>query len=150
MPNGCPGAGVLAKTERVLTPHRQQDVTHGSPRSCPPSAGPWATSAGVTAPDRRGRSPEPLANPQEAGPEMKYMIMTFGDQSGLEGKSPEWLKEMITFMQRIDVELEASGELVFQQGLADPSQAKTVRVQDGDPGATDGPILPSGNSLAGF
>jgi len=81
---------------------------------------------------------------------MKYMIMTFGDQSGLEGKSPEWLKEMITFMQRIDVELEASGELVFQQGLADPSQAKTVRVQDDDPGATDGPILPSGNSLAGF
>jgi hypothetical protein len=55
--------------------------------------------------------------------EMKYMIMTFGDQSGLEGKSPEWIKGMIEFMQRIDVELTDSGELVFQQGLADPPQA---------------------------
>ena len=78
------------------------------------------------------------------------MIMTFGDRSGLEGKSPEWIKGMIDFMLRIDVELEASGELVFQQGLADPSQAKTVRVQDGAPGATDGPLLASRNSLAGF
>jgi hypothetical protein len=60
---------------------------------------------------------------------MKYMIMTFGDTSGLEGKSPEWIKEMIEFMQRIDVELTESGELVFQQGLADPSRARTVRVQ---------------------
>ena len=41
---------------------------------------------------------------------MKYMIMTFGDTSALEGKSPEWIKEMIEFMQRIDVELTESGE----------------------------------------
>ena len=25
--------------------------------------------------------------------EMKYMIMTFGDTSALEGKSPEWIKK---------------------------------------------------------
>ena len=81
---------------------------------------------------------------------MKYMIMTFGDRSGLEGKSPEWLKEMIEFMHRIDVELTESGELVFQQGLADPSQARTVRVQQGIPVATDGPFAESRESLAGF
>jgi hypothetical protein len=46
---------------------------------------------------------------------MKYTIMTFGDQSGLEGKSPEWIREMIAFMKRIDVELAESGELVIQQ-----------------------------------
>ena len=57
---------------------------------------------------------------------------------------------MIAFMQRIDVELEASGELVFQQGLADPSQAKTVNARDGVPAATDGPFLGSRGSLAGF
>jgi hypothetical protein len=84
------------------------------------------------------------------GDEMKYMIMTFGDRSGLEGKSPDWIKEMINFMRRIDVELAASGELVFQQGLADPSQAKTVKVQEGAPAATDGPFLESRTSLAGF
>jgi hypothetical protein len=43
--------------------------------------------------------------------ELKYMIMTFGDRSGLEEKSPEWIKGMIAFMRRIDVELEASGGL---------------------------------------
>jgi hypothetical protein len=73
---------------------------------------------------------------------MKYMIMTFGDTSGLEGKSPEWIKEMIEFMQRIDVELTESGELVFQQGLADPSQARTVRAQKGVPVAS----APSGST----
>ena len=81
---------------------------------------------------------------------MKYMIMTFGDTSALEGKSPEWIKEMIEFMQRIDVELTESGELVFQQGLADPSQARTVKVQQGVPVATDGPFAESRESLVGF
>ena len=42
------------------------------------------------------------------------------------------------FMHRIDVELTESGELVFQQGLANPSQARTVKVQQGVPVATDG------------
>jgi hypothetical protein len=81
---------------------------------------------------------------------MKYMIMTFGDTSALEGKSPEWIKEMIEFTRRIDVELTESGELVFQQGLADPSQAKTVEVQKGIPVATDGPFAESRGSLVGF
>jgi hypothetical protein len=81
---------------------------------------------------------------------MKYMIMTFGDQSGLEGKSPEWIKGMIQFMKRIDVELTESGELAFQQGLADPTLAKTVTVQAGTPAATDGPVAGSTQSLAGF
>jgi hypothetical protein len=81
---------------------------------------------------------------------MKYMIMTFGDRSGLEGKSPEWIKGMIEFMQRIDVELTDSGELVFQQGLADPPQAKTVTMEDGAPVTADGPVVASSESLAGF
>jgi hypothetical protein len=81
---------------------------------------------------------------------MKYMIMTFGDQSGLEGKSPEWIKGMIEFMQRIDVELTETGELVFQQGLADAPQAKTVTVRDGAPVALEGPFAGPSESLAGF
>jgi hypothetical protein len=81
---------------------------------------------------------------------MKYMIMTFGDTAGLEGKSPEWINEMVGFMHRIDVELTGSGELVFQQGLADPSQARTVKVQQGVPVATDGPFAQSRESLVGF
>jgi hypothetical protein len=78
------------------------------------------------------------------------MIMTFGDQSGLGDKSLDWIKGMIGFMQRIDVELAESGELLFQQGLADPSQAKTVSVLGDAPSVTDGPFLASTGSLAGF
>jgi hypothetical protein len=81
---------------------------------------------------------------------MKYMIMTFGNQSGLEGKSPEWIKGMIEFMQRIDVELTETGELVFQQGLADAPQAKTVTVRDAAPVALEGPFAGPSESLAGF
>jgi hypothetical protein len=81
---------------------------------------------------------------------MKYTIMTFGDQSGLEGKSPEWIREMIAFMKRIDVELAESGELVIQQGLADASQGKTVKVEDGAPIVTNAPFADSRESLAGF
>ena len=79
---------------------------------------------------------------------MKYMLMTFGDQSGLAGKSPDWIKGMIEFMIGIDVELNASGELVFQQGLADPSVAKTVRMAGGTRTAADGSV--AAPPLAGF
>lgn len=78
------------------------------------------------------------------------MLMTFGDRSALSGKSPDWIKGMIDFMIRIDAELAESGELVFQQGLADPSEARTVRVPSGDPLLTDGPFVAPRESLAGF
>lgn len=78
------------------------------------------------------------------------MLMTFGDRSALTGKSPDWIRGMIDFMIRIDVELAESGELVFQQGLADPSEARTVRVPGGEAELTDGPFVAPRQSLAGF
>ena len=72
--------------------------------------------------------------------DVKYMLMTFGDRSGLEGRSPEWITGMIEFMRSIDVELRDSGELVFQQGLANAPEAKTVRLNGGSPKVTDGPV----------
>jgi len=82
---------------------------------------------------------------------MKWMIMMFGDQATMvEVKTPEWIREMIQFMQGIDQELRESGELVDSQGLADPSQAKTVRFQDGVPVPTDGPFAEAKESLAGY
>lgn len=82
---------------------------------------------------------------------MKYMIMMFGDPATvMETKPPEWIKEMIAFMMKIDKDLTESGELVFQQGLADGSTAKTVSVTDGVPVATDGPFAEAKESLIGF
>ena len=42
---------------------------------------------------------------------MKYMIMMFGDQAGMQAsRSVEWIKEMIEFMHRLNADLIASGE----------------------------------------
>ena len=82
---------------------------------------------------------------------MKYMIMMFGDQASMESMvSREWIVEMIQFMQNLDAELVASGELVVSEGLADATQAKTVRYEDGETVVTDGPFSESRESLAGF
>jgi hypothetical protein len=83
--------------------------------------------------------------------EMKYMILLFGDQNTMmEVKTPEWIREMIKLMQTIDQELKDSGEYVDGQGLVDPSQAKTVRFIEGAPVPTDGPFAEAKESLAGY
>jgi len=82
---------------------------------------------------------------------MKYMIMTFGSaEAGLAAKGKDWMLEMIQFMQNLDADLKKSGELVDEQGLADGSQAKTVRIKNGIPVATDGPFAESKESLVGY
>lgn len=82
---------------------------------------------------------------------MKYMIMMLGDQNTMmEVKSPEWIRDMIAFMDEFDRKLRDSGERVDGQGLVDPSQAKVVRFENGLPVATDGPYAEAKESLAGF
>lgn len=82
---------------------------------------------------------------------MKYMIMMFGDQNTMtEVKTPEWIRNMIGFMQDLTHELQEKGELVDSQGLVDPSQATTVRFAGGAPVPTDGPFAEAKESLAGY
>src|SRR4051794_32887353 len=82
---------------------------------------------------------------------MKYMIMMFGSAAGMmEVKSPEWIEKMIGFMVQLGKDLTESGELVFQQGLADGSTAKTVSLQNGIPVVTDGPFAEAKESLIGY
>jgi hypothetical protein len=81
---------------------------------------------------------------------MKYIIMMFGDQSGMESQTREWIAEMYQFMHSFNADLQQSGEFVDAQGLADASQARTVRYQDGMPVVTDGPFAESKESLAGY
>jgi hypothetical protein len=82
---------------------------------------------------------------------MKYMIMTFGSaEAGLEAMGKDWMLEMIQFMKTLDEDLRKSGELVSAEGLADGSQAKTVRIKNGIPVATDGPFAESKESLVGY
>jgi hypothetical protein len=82
---------------------------------------------------------------------MKWMILMFGDQATMvETRTPEWIRQMIRFMTDMDEELRSSGERVDSQGLADPTQAITVRFQDGAPVPTDGPFAEAKESLAGY
>ena len=82
---------------------------------------------------------------------MKYLIAMFGDQATMvETKSTEWIKNMIRFMEDLDQELADSGERVDAVGLADPSQATTVRFVNGAPVPTDGPFAEAKESLAGY
>ncbi|MHB8614352.1 MAG: YciI family protein [Candidatus Dormibacteraceae bacterium] len=82
---------------------------------------------------------------------MKYMIMTFGSaEAGLEAMGREWMLEMVQFMHDLNKDLKTSGELVDAQGLADGSQAKTVRFENGLPVPTDGPYAESKESLVGY
>lgn len=93
----------------------------------------------------------PTRGAEWKGVDMKYFIGTFGDASDMmEVKSPEWIKSMIEFMGSINEELTNAGELVSGEGLAFPSQAKTVRFQNGQPVPTDGPFAEAKESLAGF
>ena len=82
---------------------------------------------------------------------MKYMIMTFGSaEAGLAAMGKDWMTEMIRFMRKLDDDLRKSGELVSAEGLADGSQAKTVRFVNGISVATDGPFAESKESLVGY
>jgi hypothetical protein len=82
---------------------------------------------------------------------MKYMIMMFGEAATMmEVKSKEWIRDMIDFMQSTDKELREAGELVDSQGLADGRQAKTIRIKNGVPVATDGPFAEAKESVVGY
>ena len=90
---------------------------------------------------------------------MKYMIMTFGDETawdtlGLGGSQATWseaeVAEHFQAMAAFYADLAASGEMVTGFGLADPSHTVTVEMRDGRPVASDGPYAEAKEVLAGF
>jgi hypothetical protein len=108
----------------------------------------WDVENGVTV-STGGERARP-GRPYE-GTDMKYMIMLFGGLGAtMETRSPEWITSMHEFMMKLDGELREAGELVAGVGLVDPSQAKTVRFQNGVPVPTDGPFAEVKESLAGY
>ena len=82
---------------------------------------------------------------------MKYMLMMFGSQAQMmEVASPEWITEMMGFMHTLNDDLQKAGELVAAEGLADGTQAKIVRLEDGQVITTDGPYAEAKESLIGY
>ena len=79
------------------------------------------------------------------------MLMMFGDAATMtQTRPPEWIREMVAFMTRLDQDLRESGELVYDEGLADGSTAKTVGFEGGIPVARDGQVADATASLIGF
>jgi hypothetical protein len=86
--------------------------------------------------------------------EMKYMLMmnaTQADWAGFGAMAPQDIRAHIAFMQQLNKELSAAGELVDAQGLTGPEQARVVRARGGEaPAVTDGPFLETKEFLAGY
>jgi hypothetical protein len=85
---------------------------------------------------------------------MKYMLMMHTGRDlaqGILNWSPEDVKNHIEFQHELDKELRDAGEMVFNEGLTFPDQAKIVRSDGkGVPAVTDGPFPESKEFLIGF
>ena len=84
---------------------------------------------------------------------MKYMLMMHvtGRGDDVLDWQPQDFKRMIEFQHTFDQELRDRGEMVFNDGLTWPDQARIVRSDGtGAPAVTDGPFAESKEFLIGF
>lgn len=85
---------------------------------------------------------------------MKYMIMMHTGQDATEAMttwSQQDVKRHIEFQHDFDRELHEAGEMVFNEGLTFPDQARLVRYDGkGAPAVTDGPFPEAKEFLIGF
>jgi len=77
---------------------------------------------------------------------MKYILLIYDNPDTRSAFSEEDMAAIDALIE----ELTASGEMVGGEGLADPSQTKTVRVRDGVPAITDGPFAEAKEHLGGY
>jgi hypothetical protein len=81
---------------------------------------------------------------------MKYMLLLYDNADTREaffGPGSEPLGAEVDAVLR---ELKESGELIATDPLADPVQTKTVRVQEGTPVVTDGPLAETKEHFGGY
>jgi hypothetical protein len=81
---------------------------------------------------------------------VKYMLLIYDNP---ETRSLFFSEEGAALAAEVDSvmkELSESGELVGGEGLADPSNTKTVRVRDGVPEITDGPLVEAKEHFGGY
>jgi hypothetical protein len=81
---------------------------------------------------------------------MKYMLLIHDNADTREVFFGEGGAELAAEMDALMAELKESGELVGGEALADPSQTKTVRVRDGVPAITDGPLAEAKEHFGGY
>jgi hypothetical protein len=82
--------------------------------------------------------------------DVKYILLIYQNPAAWENLSEEERNRVFGEVDSLMAELTRSGEWIGGEGLADPSQTKTVRVRDGVPAVTDGPFIESKEQLAGY
>jgi len=81
---------------------------------------------------------------------MKYLLLIYNNPAHLNALPEADRQAIFSDVDVIMKELEASGELVGGQALADATAARTVRAKEGAIVATDGPFLEAKEYLAGY
>lgn len=82
---------------------------------------------------------------------MKYMLMIYNRPGFVTELSEQERTDLFGEVNALMAELTESGEMVGGQALADPSQAQTVRGDNGGlPVASDGPFLESKEQFGGY
>ncbi len=81
---------------------------------------------------------------------MKYILQMIVDESSWQNLTPEAMQPMIDEMERYNSQLRDAGVWVSGEGLDFSSNAKTVRVSDGDRSVADGPATSATEQLGGF
>jgi hypothetical protein len=80
---------------------------------------------------------------------MKYVVLIYSNPATWETMPPAERDRVLGIHNRIIRELTESGELIRVDGLAHPTNTKTVRLREGVPVVTDGPFGEAKEQLAG-
>jgi hypothetical protein len=81
---------------------------------------------------------------------MKYLLIIYDKPDTRQLFMSEAGKPLVDEMNVLLREITDSGELIRTDGLADPSQTKTVRPENGVPVVTDGPLAEAKEHFGGF
>lgn len=81
---------------------------------------------------------------------MKYMLLIYGNEDTWSSLPPDEWDRLVAETDAHNRALFDSGELVGAWGVAEPVDAKMVRVRDGAEIVTDGPFLETKEYLGSF
>ena len=81
---------------------------------------------------------------------MKYMLLIYQNPAGWQALTEDDKKAVMRDVEELMGELEASGEWVGGEALAEAARSKIVRVRDGVTAVTDGPFAEAKEQMVGY
>ena len=81
---------------------------------------------------------------------MKYMLLLYGNQAQLPNFTPEQLQENVREWNAFSADAQAAGVLLYNDGLALTTEAKSLTIRDGKTVIFDGPFAETREQLGGY